>query len=226
MTQTDKNAKQRIYEAATSLFAMKGYAATGMREIADAAGVNLSRVNYYFPGKLELLRAVLTEYYDLYYKALAPVAETSLSGEERVRRTARRLVALFREHTELALAAQNSHEVPSPEVHDLRIKTQSVHREALDEHLRRLGLDVEDSVLMSLVHGLMTTIIAQHFRNRFIAERLLNSPEWLTKPQRELLHEPEPKLDDAYYARLAELLADLYLNGVSGWVKKPELPER
>jgi AcrR family transcriptional regulator len=223
MTSTDKNVKQQIYDAATALFARQGYAATGMREIAEAAGVNLSRVTYYFSGKLGLLRAVLTDYWERYYQALAPVADLSLTGEERVRRTARNMVALFREHTELALAAVNSHEVPIPEIHDLRIKIQAAHRDALIEHLCRLGLDVEDRVLMSLLGGLLTTIILQHFRDRFISERILKSPEWLTKARRELLCEPDLEPDDAFYARFADLLADLYLRGIIGLAVRPEV---
>jgi len=222
MTKADKNARQRIYDAATALFARQGYGATGMREIADAAGVNLSRVNYYFQGKVGLLREVLTDYWERYYQALAPVADLSLTGDERVRRTARNMVALFREHTELALAAVNSHEVPISEIHDLRIKIQAAHRDALIEHLRRLGLDVEDRVLMSLLSGLLTTIILQHFRDRFIAERMLNSPEWLAKANRELLHQPDLKPDDAFYVRFADLLADLYLRGINGLAVRPE----
>ena len=222
MTSTDKNVKQRIFDAATALFARQGYGATGMREIAEAAGVNLSRVTYYFSGKIGLLRAVLTDYWERYYDALAPVADLSLTGDERVRRTARNTVALFREHTELALAAANSYEVPIPEIHGLRIKIQAAHRDALIEHLRRLGLDVEDRVLMSLIVGLQTTIILQHFRDRFISERMLNSPEWLAKANRELLHQPELKTDDAFYARFAELLADLYLRGINGLAVSPQ----
>ena len=35
MTEEQKNAKQRIFDAALSLFAQKGYAAVGVREIAE-----------------------------------------------------------------------------------------------------------------------------------------------------------------------------------------------
>ena len=222
MTKTEKNAKQRIYDAATSLFARRGYGATGMREIAEAAGVNLSRVTYYFPGKLALLRAVLTDYWERYYQALAPVGDFSLTGEERVRRTARLMVALFREHTELALAAVNSHEVPIPEIHDLRTRIQSAHREALTEHWRRLGLDVEDRVLMSLLSGLLTAIILQHFRDRYFTEQMLETTEWRAKAVLEPQHRPEFKPDGAFYERFAELLADLYLRGIKGLAVRPE----
>lgn len=223
MTSTDKNVKQRIRDAATALFARKGYAATGMREIAEAAGVNLSRVTYYFSGKHGLLRAVLTDYWARYYQALAPVADLSLTGEERVRRTARNMVSLFREHTELALAAVNSHDVPIPEIHDLRAKIQAAHGDALVEHLRRLGLDMEDRVLGSLLSGLLTTIILQHFRDRFVAKEMLKSPEWRARVSRELPRQPEAEPDDAFYARFAELLADLYLRGIRGLAVRPEV---
>lgn len=49
----------RILEAATRCFAEKSYAATGIREIAGAAGVSLPLLSRYFGSKAGLLTAVL-----------------------------------------------------------------------------------------------------------------------------------------------------------------------
>ncbi len=43
--------RQRVLEAAGPIFAEKGFAATTVREICAAAGVNLASVNYHFGGK-------------------------------------------------------------------------------------------------------------------------------------------------------------------------------
>ncbi len=50
--------KQRILQAAIELFAQKGFAATGVREIASRAGVNLSMISYYFGSKQKMLEAI------------------------------------------------------------------------------------------------------------------------------------------------------------------------
>lgn len=50
---------QRLLDSAAHEFARHGYAKTRVRDIVDAAGVNLAAVNYHFGGKEELYRATL-----------------------------------------------------------------------------------------------------------------------------------------------------------------------
>ena len=50
---------QRLLDSAAHEFARHGYAATRVRDIVDAAGVNLAAVNYHFGGKEGLYRATL-----------------------------------------------------------------------------------------------------------------------------------------------------------------------
>lgn len=54
-------ARTRILRAAERLFAEKGYAATAVHEITDAAGVNRALLYYYFEDKHSLYRAVIDE---------------------------------------------------------------------------------------------------------------------------------------------------------------------
>ncbi len=56
--------KQRILDAAESLFMEHGYEATSLRSITATAGVNLAAVNYHFGSKEELFQAVLTRRLD------------------------------------------------------------------------------------------------------------------------------------------------------------------
>jgi AcrR family transcriptional regulator len=53
--------RDRIVEAATRLFAERGYAATSTREVAAAAGVSEGLIFKYYPTKRQLLEAVATE---------------------------------------------------------------------------------------------------------------------------------------------------------------------
>src|SRR5215213_4302877 len=53
------NEKQlQIMEAAEELFAEKGFAGTSVRDIADAAGVNLAMISYYFGSKEKMMEAM------------------------------------------------------------------------------------------------------------------------------------------------------------------------
>lgn len=55
----ENRTKQRILDVAEQMFADHGFAATSVRRIISAAGVNLAAVHYYFHSKDALLEAVL-----------------------------------------------------------------------------------------------------------------------------------------------------------------------
>lgn len=50
--------KQKIVDAARTLFADKGYAGTGLREIAESAGVSLGNIYNYFKNKEEIFSEI------------------------------------------------------------------------------------------------------------------------------------------------------------------------
>jgi len=56
---TSEDTRTRILDAAGPIFAEKGCDAATVREICQAAGVNLASVNYYFGGKENLYREAL-----------------------------------------------------------------------------------------------------------------------------------------------------------------------
>lgn len=55
----DDNSKARILEAATYLFAQKGFDGTSIREICKKANVNLCMISYYWGGKQELYNGII-----------------------------------------------------------------------------------------------------------------------------------------------------------------------
>jgi AcrR family transcriptional regulator len=67
---SDKTRKE-ILDAAERLFAEQGFAATSIREIADAASVNTAMVHYYFGKKLQLLQAVFERVLEPLAKSIA-----------------------------------------------------------------------------------------------------------------------------------------------------------
>lgn len=55
----DENSKEKILNAATRLFALKGYDGASIREICKEAGVNICMISYYFGGKKELYQGII-----------------------------------------------------------------------------------------------------------------------------------------------------------------------
>jgi TetR/AcrR family transcriptional regulator, cholesterol catabolism regulator len=70
------NRRDEILDVARELFAARGYAATSMRDIAQADGIRASSLYSHFPSKAEILRLVLTPFTD----ELAAVQERVLAG--------------------------------------------------------------------------------------------------------------------------------------------------
>src|SRR6185503_9976634 len=58
-TEAAETSKQKILEAAETVFAEKGYDAASLQEICDLAGVTRGLPNYFFGSKENLYRAVL-----------------------------------------------------------------------------------------------------------------------------------------------------------------------
>lgn len=57
----DENSKQKILNAATKLFAHKGFDAVSVREICKEANANLCLISYHFGGKQELYNAIIDD---------------------------------------------------------------------------------------------------------------------------------------------------------------------
>jgi len=70
------NARQRLLETATELFAEKGYAVTSVREIVEKAGVSKPVLYYYFKSKDGLFYAVLQWAVDVQQKILNEIFES------------------------------------------------------------------------------------------------------------------------------------------------------
>lgn len=83
--------KRKIEQAALSLFASKGFEATGIREIADRVGITSSALYHYMGSKDELLIAIMTGS----MRALIAAAEDALSHAHDA---PTRLAALVRMH--------------------------------------------------------------------------------------------------------------------------------
>lgn len=85
----DKPTVNKIIEAATRLFAVKGYAAVSVKELADAAGVNIALISYYFGGKESLYKLVLERQFDPVDSRLSELEQAEKSPLEKIREFAK-----------------------------------------------------------------------------------------------------------------------------------------
>jgi AcrR family transcriptional regulator len=79
----EPNARQRLLETATELFAEKGYAGTSVREIVERAGVSKPVLYYYFKSKEGLFYAILEWAADVQQGILDEIFATSGTALDR-----------------------------------------------------------------------------------------------------------------------------------------------
>jgi TetR/AcrR family transcriptional regulator len=88
--------RERILLAAQDLFAQQGFAATSIRQIAGAAGVNLAMVHYYFGSKEILYRGVITTNLLKVFQTIGEAFSSDLPPEEILVQIPIRLATLMR----------------------------------------------------------------------------------------------------------------------------------
>jgi TetR/AcrR family transcriptional regulator, regulator of cefoperazone and chloramphenicol sensitivity len=71
--------RERLLDTAERLFAVRGFAATSVREITDAAGANLGAVNYHFRSKENLYAEVFTRRAALLGEPVVAAAREAMS---------------------------------------------------------------------------------------------------------------------------------------------------
>ncbi|NUR48217.1 MAG: TetR/AcrR family transcriptional regulator [Hamadaea sp.] len=71
----EKASRERVLEAATRLFAERGYDGTSTREIGRASGLNIATVAYHVGAKADLYREVMRHAYELERAALTGAIE-------------------------------------------------------------------------------------------------------------------------------------------------------
>jgi AcrR family transcriptional regulator len=113
---TDPEPKQRIFDAAVQLFARKGYGATGMREIAHQAEVNLAMINYFYGTKLNLLQAVLDDFFQGYLAIARRAAESDADPEAKLRGFIKEAAAYFSSKPDQVLIGVTQLPLDDPEV--------------------------------------------------------------------------------------------------------------
>lgn len=195
----NKEPRQRILDAAVSLFAQKGYAGVGVREITKAADVNIAMISYYFEGKLGILKAIIEEFFTHYSEILSDIDDQSKSPEECVRLMVQRLVNFVKKNTELAMVTYNELPLDSPEIAELKAEKIIELIQRISGLIRRFGLDPSDTFQISVICPSLIASIFTNFRFRPVLKHII-----------------KVEFNDIYYERLIEIISTLFLRGVHG----------
>ena len=82
----DPSTEEKIKASARIVFHQKGYAATRTRDIAEAAGINLALLNYYFRSKEKLFDLIMLETMQQFMQAaMGVINDTSSTLDQKIR---------------------------------------------------------------------------------------------------------------------------------------------
>lgn len=214
-------AKKRIFAAAVSLFARKGFAAVGIREIAKEANVNISMINYYFAGKSGILKEIINECYDKYYSTILDTGNKKTPLEERVKYLTHNMVKFFRDNTELAIVAFSTIPVDIPDIIDLKIKWIESKRETTNKWFTTLGMDINNAPLMCVIRSFLTSIIFGFVEAQYCCDHIAQALAMPIHLQEHFKHDDHAVvMDDSFYKKYVEMLGRVYLYGVMSMSKK------
>ena len=159
---------QRVQRAGVSLFATKGFAATGIRELGSAAGINSATLYHYVGSKEDLLvsimRACLQELIDAGTAAVRassePVVQLAGLVSSHVGLTAvNQLTARVAEHEMRALSGTNR-----PSLQALRDEYEALFAQVLERGQRVGVFDTDDLTMARLAIMEMGTGVAHWYR--------------------------------------------------------------
>jgi AcrR family transcriptional regulator len=114
----DGGTRQKIIAAGTALFAERGSAASSMRELAERAGVALSASYYHFPGKRDVLLAIMTEAMEHLERGAVEVLARDLPPIERLPELVQAHVRMHLEEPDLARVADGELRALDPEARE------------------------------------------------------------------------------------------------------------
>jgi len=160
MPTTDRDVA--IQEAAHTLFAERGYRATSMRAIAEAADVSLGLAYNYFDGKQDLLQSIVRAGMEQVHTSLAEL-DTSGSPHDRLRAfvtTSLELVRIHRDFWQLLYSLRHQPEALAALRDDIDALYGTIHTR-LQSICEALGSDepaLDARLLFACIDG-----VSQHY---------------------------------------------------------------
>ncbi|GAA4661444.1 TetR/AcrR family transcriptional regulator [Amycolatopsis dongchuanensis] len=122
----------RILEEASRLFYERGYAATSIRDIADAVDISSSTMYHHFANKQDVLHAIVSRFMTDFVDATVPVLrDPALSPTERIRRAVCLHIEISDDRRPELLVGNPIRYALNPKQKEQGIKLQSAYHDAV-----------------------------------------------------------------------------------------------
>lgn len=199
-TQKGIDTKNRIIDTAITLFARKGFAATGLRELATEAEVNLAMINYFFGSKKGLLKDILDTFFNGYSLLMQEHLRGPETPKEKLRHFIRHAVQYFNENRDALLIVLSELPHEDPEITEHKAtwarKMMIIVREEICNPLRKTsGVIVSPVVIGPLLVSMMSS--------RFMFAPIIETVD-------------PPGLKEEFLDRYVDLVSTIFLEGLGG----------
>ena len=163
-----KGRRDAILAAAVELFSNNGYAATGVDEIGEAAGITGPAIYRHFGGKGQVLNEVVTRRIEELLAGVADVIDDDASPEQVLRGLAENLIAavLADRHAWVVLNREQRHLDRSSKMKLNR--AHRVHGEEWIHALRQVRPELSDDEAVTIVNGAFG--VAASITHRLVAD--------------------------------------------------------
>jgi AcrR family transcriptional regulator len=189
------SSRDKILDVAESLFARRGYAGIGLREVADASGLSKSSLFHHFRSKEQLYHEVLLRMLQHIEERFAASASAGDSPRAQLERWICELIDILSEHPTIPRLLLRSifeeEDAISPEADATEQRIAQILGDA--ERLIRRGIECGELRPVSAAHTLQTLIGATvyHFASAEVGEGILGRPlfsaEEVARRKREVL---------------------------------------
>ena len=202
MTDQEKlETRERILKTAASLFYKKGFAGTGVREIAAEANVNIAMISYYFQGKNGILKAIMERYFQLMGSVFKTI-DTNLEPEEGIRQIIRKIVRFIHENHEIVLVFFNEIPFDNPELAEVKIRYMHEILIFVQGYANHFGVGKNKEFIMSIVGPSLISAILTNYRLRPFLGKAIGV-----------------RADEAYNEAFIETYTQFFLYGIHGFRK-------
>ncbi len=196
--ENDLSTEEKIKEAARVIFQQKGFAGTRTRDIAEAAGINMALLNYYYRSKEKLFAIVMEESLrELFYQIQFIANDESTGLSEKIDIIVNLYIDILSENPNLPLFILREVQA-NPElfkqkigIHQTFLKDTAIVQQ-IDSHLKQVGLShvnpfhyifnvVSMTIFPFVAKPLMKVVtgINDDALKQFVNERRLLIPAWI-----------------------------------------------
>jgi AcrR family transcriptional regulator len=198
-----KEPRDRILQSAAHLFAIKGYSAIGVREIASAAEVNVSMISYYFGGKIGILKSIIEKYYSMMQEHIMEINSLNLPYEGHTKLFIKKLVAMIRDNKDLCKVALIEMAIDEPEIESFKINMIKQHIEFVKSSFSTPMCNLPDFKYHSIVGPGLMGLVFSNFLIGHLSNKIINID-----------------FNDEFYEFYSMVIADMFLYGVTGLSEK------